>query len=630
KRSFTPTSDSENESRVIPGADDDTPPPEAPLIRQAVAFSWTPSIPTAPASINTYQASAIPTQQNFLPGQVVQAPPPPPPPLKRRGKSKKRSASQFSAQTGRFRLGDYDPTPASEPALTGGEGPYASMYRATPAASDNPAASTEGQASEAAPTGTRKSLRSKPSEPRSKPSEPKPKASTSKVKVNAKSSTSKSKASGSKRGASGTSTRMVQPEAGPSSGPHYRRDYVQGTEHARSSNAGSLSPRPDPRRLPGSVLCFLPLRLLTILIEDNRGDVTDCQLAEVHVRLRDNPDGFWANAEDICKALQSSPARIDGPAKIFVWRGKYRHTILKVTADNRDEWVPANVVVTPEKTLTMIVEGISPVAPASPVNPPRTPRGNTEPSFHVSPRAAPSAGYLGSNFGPTTNQELPSRKRQHSPDDYDGPRQSRQWSPSTLASSLHESPSRASTSTYQQSSSSSHHGAGNARMSIPDPQSSSLESEDPDSVHERVSEEVDQFIQTDRTWVDYFKLSGNPQRSAPNVLKEYEVVQGLVKNWVGTSVKSGAVIEKSHLARALKIHDDPAERDKYMSDCAETLQLMALYGAGGQRLQDPEVIQRASDETEPGYQMKPARALLKLLRRIDEQWVASHPADQWS
>ncbi|KAJ7045619.1 hypothetical protein C8F04DRAFT_940431, partial [Mycena alexandri] len=613
KRSFTPTSDSENESRVIPGADDDTPPPEAPLIRQAVAFSWTPSIPTAPTSINTYQASAIPTQQNFLPGQVVQAPPPPPLPPKRRGKSKKRSAPQFSAQTGRFRIGAYDPTPVTEPAITGGEGPYASMYRATPAAS------TEGQASKAAPTGSRK---------RSKPSEPKPKASTSKAKVNAKSSTSKSKASGSKRGASGASASMVQPEAGPSSGSHYRRDYVQGTE--QSSTAGSPSPRPDQRHLPGTVLCVgeleprdllstVPkLRLLTILIEDLRGEVTDCQLAEVRVRLRDTTDGgFWANAEDICKALQGSPARIDGPAKIFVWRGKYRHIILKVTADNRDEWVTANVVVTPEKTLNMIVEGLPPVAPAPPVNPPRAPRENVEHSSYVSPRVGPIL---------TTNQEHASRKRRHSPDDeYDGPRQSSQWSPSTLASSLREPPSRASTSTYYHNSSSSHHGAGNAQMPIPDP-SSSLESEDPDLVHERISEEVDQFIKSDRTWVDYFKLSSKP-RSAPNVLKEYEVVQGLVKNWVGTVVTSGAVIEKSHLARALKIDDDPAERDKYMSDCTETLQLMALYGPEGQRLQDPEVAQRASDETEPGYQTKPARALLKLLRRIDEQWVASHPAD---
>ena len=47
----------------------------------------------------------------------------------------------------------------------------------------------------------------------------------------------------------------------------------------------------------------IPLRLVTILIEDMRGEAPDPQLAEVRVGLRDSEDperdGYWANAEDI-------------------------------------------------------------------------------------------------------------------------------------------------------------------------------------------------------------------------------------------------------------------------------------------------------------------------------------------
>jgi hypothetical protein len=62
-----------------------------------------------------------------------------------------------------------------------------------------------------------------------------------------------------------------------------------------------------------------------------------------------------------------------------------------------------------------------------------------------------------------------------------------------------------------------------------------------------------------------------------------------------------------------------------MSDRAETLRLMALYGAEGQRLQDQDVIQKAIDDGDPPYGAKPIKRLLKLLRKIDEQWIADHP-----
>ena len=58
------------------------------------------------------------------------------------------------------------------------------------------------------------------------------------------------------------------------------------------------------------------LRLLTLLLEDTRKDLGERDhLAEVRVplkRLGGPEDGFWADANDVCKALQSGPSRVDG------------------------------------------------------------------------------------------------------------------------------------------------------------------------------------------------------------------------------------------------------------------------------------------------------------------------------
>ena len=51
-------------------------------------------------------------------------------------------------------------------------------------------------------------------------------------------------------------------------------------------------------------------RMLTLLIEDRRNG-TD-ELAEIHVPLKNAGEALWADARDVCAALQSGPSRIDG------------------------------------------------------------------------------------------------------------------------------------------------------------------------------------------------------------------------------------------------------------------------------------------------------------------------------
>lgn len=173
-----------------PMADDDTPPPpERPIIRQAVAFSATLQ---APPSISTYQASlpaVAPKKAYFLPGQEVPANPgtvmdSKPSKTKKTGAKRAKRADNFSGQTGRFRLQAYDPTPNFDPPMAHGQGPYSSLYRYT---SEAPTQESHSSAARLTVGSTTASSSQRPR---------KDHASTSSTR--AKSSTSRSKTSASK------------------------------------------------------------------------------------------------------------------------------------------------------------------------------------------------------------------------------------------------------------------------------------------------------------------------------------------------------------------------------------------------------------------------------------------------
>jgi hypothetical protein len=76
---------------------------------------------------------------------------------------------------------------------------------------------------------------------------------------------------------------------------------------ATTSKESSLALMADSR----SVTPGIKPRMITLLIEDRRHG-TD-ELAEVHVPLKVASEGhLWADAKDVCVALQSGPSRIDG------------------------------------------------------------------------------------------------------------------------------------------------------------------------------------------------------------------------------------------------------------------------------------------------------------------------------
>ena len=207
---------------------------------------------------------------------------------------------------------------------------------------------------------------------------------------------------------------------GPSSstpvGSYYRRNYEarvweyetpesSSRYGGRSGNSSRLSRSSsryqsrDNDSAEGPRRSRFPARLITLLIQDVRSGTTDHQLAEVKVPLRPGSspdDGFWADARDIVSVafrlyLQSSvgpPFKeratskrtfknrwcgtflsfrtsccktklsnlLLGPARAYTLRGKYRQFILRVSADNEDEFLSANVIIQKDKTLDIIVE----------------------------------------------------------------------------------------------------------------------------------------------------------------------------------------------------------------------------------------------------------------------------------
>ncbi|KAH8119388.1 hypothetical protein DFH11DRAFT_1501568 [Phellopilus nigrolimitatus] len=107
---------------------------------------------------------------------------------------------------------------------------------------------------------------------------------------------------------------------------------------------------------------------MTILIEDTRMECDEPSLVEVRIPLQPAKDGsFWADAVDVCKHLQTGPSRIDGPAKVYCFRGhgprgRFRQYFLRISAENIDNFVSANLYVTAKRILRVVVEEVGTIA----------------------------------------------------------------------------------------------------------------------------------------------------------------------------------------------------------------------------------------------------------------------------
>ncbi|KAI0700867.1 hypothetical protein BC835DRAFT_1211746, partial [Cytidiella melzeri] len=155
------------------------------------------------------------------------------------------------------------------------------------------------------------------------------------------------------------------PTPTPRAEPRHREAPAHSNLHSQTTPQQVQSPIPSVLREPqpsdsGCMTPTLkqrPARLLTLLIDDMR--LPESQLAEVRVPLKERPDGqIWVDALDITEALQSGPSKIDGPAKVSTMRGEFKQIFFRVSATGEVNCKSANVQVTNQKTVKVIVEDV--------------------------------------------------------------------------------------------------------------------------------------------------------------------------------------------------------------------------------------------------------------------------------
>ncbi|KAL5523784.1 hypothetical protein ACEPAG_7957 [Sanghuangporus baumii] len=105
--------------------------------------------------------------------------------------------------------------------------------------------------------------------------------------------------------------------------------------------------------------------LVSVMIADKRFLNTEPILVELILPL--SPSGksdYWLDTMVFCHSLQSGPSRIDGPAKAFVFRGRFRQYFLRVSEQNIDNYASGNIVVPYNRFLNVTVEStVSQVLP---------------------------------------------------------------------------------------------------------------------------------------------------------------------------------------------------------------------------------------------------------------------------
>ncbi|KAG6832633.1 hypothetical protein H0H92_014469 [Tricholoma furcatifolium] len=631
KRSFSPASD--DEDLVIPPiADDDTPPPpERPLIRQAVAFAWpdlTGTTVATPPALNTYEmmptTNGMPRDSLFLPGQEVLQP------LqsqkKKNDASRKKKKTDYGGQANRFRL---DTTvPPSEPTGTL-YSPSSASTLTLQAVSRTSSMSATSPITPLLPPALRlPSMEVASSTSNHHVSTLQPTTSVSRWKI-----ADPQVAAGPSRlppAQYSVNSRPDVNEARPRdpSTSYYRRDYDKDresdafypqttyTSRQRTASHTTVTVKNHDRSKVDKRLQKAPILMLTLLIQDIRSGVVDHQLAEVKVPMRtanDPKDGFWADAKVLGQQLQSSASRIDG--KSFVQRQR---------ADNNDEFISTHLAIKADRMLDVVVEELIP--PGQVPQPPKIPRSLLASSSSDSTSDSTSHE---SDFNPPTHDRAYERMMKEV-EEYRQRQANLQRSPSPEPTPRGRRSRKGKT---QKQEPSPVRARSSSAESIPAafiPQGIRFESpvngDPPEEVQKLIIETVDQLVQEDEEWTDFFraKAAREPHR-AMDVLEQYRFVNRMLDTFAGKKVpfrSFKAKIKPIHITQALRIEDP-----NFASACVETLSLLELYGEDGQRCQDPRVIELVKDTSAPEYNAKPIKRLLHLMRDIDKRWKEDHPAD---
>ncbi|KAJ3733439.1 hypothetical protein DFJ43DRAFT_1067159 [Lentinula guzmanii] len=677
-RSFTPASDDGDfQTSTIP--EGYTPlPTEKPVIRQALGFASALGGIPASGTVNTYQAKPNnPEKVKFLPGQTVV---PAKKSKASSTKTKKAKKKDYAAQTSRFRVSDWASSSNNASAPEGPPAPSPSPIQIHPAAISDVNSMMGGArmpcllpTTQTQQIDTMYSVPPPPSVsnnitpyfsntqymPTTSTHSPAPitpatsqfyavkfplpdsQIELPKVKAPDKSKDTPSKnITKSKQKNRPAANSIKRPtvhsnENVSRSTAYYRQDYdnqvdldamstpgagpssdIPGSSHlVPQGKQGHLSIKHSKPSRPAS-------RMVTILITDIRSGQEDHQLTEVIIPLKDtdpeHPEyGFWANAQEVVGKLQSSPSRVEGPARAYTMRGKYRQIFMRQQEDGTFEAKPVNIGVSSERILEIVVEKLP--APGELPPPPHIPRDL---------RPSPDSDELSStSFSHDSQDNTRERKRYRSPSDggdglavdYD------------RFSSDHRS--RSGSISYQRKK--------RARVDEEETQDSdfipltgtcrhsdceSPTSDDGESLDTRIVERIIHALQmhsTNGLWEGISKTKARlPRVSA--YIEMCRILQVPFKR------NHNVRIQKVHILKALCLldeedeHSDLSNPDETFANCVETARLLSLYGPQGTRSQDAGVQEMIDDDSPPDKYTKPQQRLLELLREIDGKWQKDH------
>ncbi|KAG8214023.1 hypothetical protein J3R82DRAFT_10778 [Butyriboletus roseoflavus] len=599
RRSFTPTSD--DGDLVVPvmhNEDVETPTPEnPPLIRQAVGFSWTPSI-----SAN----SAPQVVPYFLPGQ---APPPPKPKTSKPRAPRKKKDKQYTNQTGKFKIGDSNlssspgsgglaPTSTGNSADTSLSSGSPSLLRSMiPSASYTNENATAGPGNTNGATTSMALIVPQAGVKRTR------KSSNKKVPAsNDSNSRPSARLSLGQRATIGTSVTPQYPINGDPGGPSLERPgqgsdlqitysappcAVSGGTPVGSTNASTAVIQGTAQNVSRQ------MRMVTLLIEDMRSGVPDSQLAEVKVPLRvaDDPDdGFWADAVEICNTLQNGPSRIDGPAKVYTMRGRFRQFFMRVDQFDQLQVQSAHLGVSKERTLSVFVESVSTVAlmgleNASNVSHQPVPQGQLPrpPALSLDVRPVYNSGSEREDMSSSSSTSYQPRYSLVTRRDSNGTiieKQLRQGREEKDVTGLRES------SWHDRYTSSSQR-----VLTPPIPGRLADTQEEKD---EAIANYIRSHIENHPGWIEYMQSKARPQRVS-EVLKQYTFVEDRVRELIGRKTPAhwdgapNSYVEKEHVWRVLKLDT------KWGKECEETLVLVMFYGKNGSRYEDSRVVDMIND-----------------------------------
>ncbi|KAG1716641.1 hypothetical protein ID866_519 [Astraeus odoratus] len=373
---------------------------------------------------------------------------------------------------------------------------------------------------------------------------------------------------------------------------------TSGKKSSFASHLANISQAPPRSNSPNTQR---PLRMVTLLIEDLRSGIPDSQLAEIKVPLKvaeDPEDGFWADAVDVCNALQASPSRIDGPAKVFTMRAKFRQFFMRVDHYDNHQVTPAHLGVSKQRTLDVFVEA-PPQKGQFPGRPSLPDEGRPG---QISDSESDSSSLLINRPQirvPTRDEQIEAlskinytapRGRVPSGSDASYSKRKRGGSKSPSFDSRNNSPRKYRRSQYTSSQES-------ARTITP-PSMPSQAAETEEEKNEAIVKWIKPQVESHKNFIQYMQSRAKLQRVS-EVLEQYKAVAGIAKDLAAKVTPTdldgapNCMVDWGHILQALDLDPEWGER------CLRTLGLLAHYGSDGNQYKDPRVIDMINDTTIP-------------------------------